>query len=260
MSWDKTTLAWTPVHRNGTPKGGLTASAYPTLLSAVSTMLLACCSLCRNHRFVAVRALQLLQQTASLAVLLSSCELATANGGDVDGGGGAGAIEGSGAGGGETPSPCGQVPAKTSFEVGTGEVCFESVRSGQVVPRVAGPQGGIHLWAAILCEDCPSELRVSVAARGPDGVPFASAGERVVTLHSNQAAGFYALLADGVELPPNASEGAPAEIYVEARDLDGLLLHSGVTPVTLGPLVPWLNQCDPDPMSCGQPQALKCCN
>lgn len=197
---------------------------------------------------------------AGLYLLLSSCALSE-NDPRNDGGGGSSAVDGgAGAAGGETPSPCGQVLASASFEIGTGEVCFESLRSGQVVPRVAGPQGGVHLWAAILCEDCPSELRISVAARAPNGVPFAAAGERVVTLHSNQAAGFYALLADGIELPHNASEGALAEIYVEARDIEGLLLHSGAKPVTLGPLVPWLNQCDPDPESCGQPQALKCCN
>ncbi len=197
---------------------------------------------------------------AALYLLLSSCLLSESDTLDDGGRGGSSAVDGAGATSGVAPSPCGEVGATAAFEIGTGEVCFESLRAGQTVPRVAGPQGGVHLWAAILCEDCPSELQVLVAARAPNGVPFASAGERVVTLHSNQAAGFYALLADGIELPPEANEGALAEIYVEARDLGGRLLHTSSKDVTLGPLLPWLNQCDPDPMSCGKPQALKCCN
>jgi hypothetical protein len=44
------------------------------------------------------------------------------------------------------------------LELGTGEQCFERLRSDLVVPQMEGPQGGYHMWLSLYCADCPSEI------------------------------------------------------------------------------------------------------
>jgi hypothetical protein len=202
------------------------------------------------------------------ALLFAACALAgcgRAADGASSGAGGAGGVsesggEDGGEEGGATPSPCGAPPGDPAFAVGTGDVCFESLREGQIVPRVAGPQGGYHVWVAVACASCPIEVLVRAGVK-LDGAWVTPTSERIVELHSHQVAGLLATLTDPIDPSSTlAPEGSSVVMVVDLETLEGESLEHGEVSVVLGPILPWQNKCDPDPLSCGKLGALKCCS
>src|SRR5262245_15487600 len=82
-----------------------------------------------------------------VSLLLVACS------GSIGSGGGGGTGGNAGAGG--SPPACAPPAAAPAFGVGTGEVCYEAVSAGDVVPLMNGPQGGYHVWLGIGCTgDC----------------------------------------------------------------------------------------------------------
>ena len=65
------------------------------------------------------------------------------------------------------PVSCDAPASPDSFEVGTGELCFERLPEGEL-PLFAGPQGGYHLFAAIGCADCEDEVTFSYVVLDPE--------------------------------------------------------------------------------------------
>mgnify|MGYP000916825285 CR=1 FL=1 len=162
----------------------------------------------------------------------------------------------------QRPSPCGEIPSPPEFAVGTGEVCYEPVRNGQVVPHITGPQGGYHVWVSVVCPACPREVVVTVGARhASSGELVAEASTRVIELKSGQAAGLIASLVGSTDDPSShLPKGTMLRVFAELATLGGEPLHAGEKLVELGELEIWLNLCDPDPATCGQPGGKKCCD
>ncbi len=65
------------------------------------------------------------------------------------------------------PVNCDAPGSPASFEVGTGELCFERLTDAEL-PLFAGPQGGYHLFAAIGCADCEDEVTFSYLLLDPE--------------------------------------------------------------------------------------------
>ncbi|NUP11855.1 MAG: hypothetical protein HOW73_37895 [Polyangiaceae bacterium] len=161
----------------------------------------------------------------------------------------------------QEPSPCGEIANAPAFAIGTGEVCYEALEDGDVVPQMAGPQNGYHLWVALVCADCPRDIIVVTGAKREDADEWLSdTAERVVELKSMQVAGLFAGM-PGTPTDPSSfvPEGTPVRLVAEARDLDGTILHSAEKSVVVGPVELWLNQCDPNPDTCGHPGGDPCC-
>ena len=162
----------------------------------------------------------------------------------------------------QLPSPCGELVDPPAFDVGTGEICFEPLADGQVVPHITGPQGGYHVWTAAVCPACPREVIVTTAARFADtGEIVAEPGTRVVELKGGQVAGLIAYLTGSTADPAShLPKGTRLRVEVALTMLDGTPLHEGSKLVELGDIEVWLNHCDPDPATCGQPGGEKCCD
>jgi hypothetical protein len=162
----------------------------------------------------------------------------------------------------QRPSPCGELVDPPAFDVGTGEICFEPLVDGQVVAHITGPQGGYHVWAAAVCPACPREVIVTTTARFADtGELVAEPGTRVVELKGGQVAGLIAYLTGSTADPAShLPKGTKLVIDVALTSLEGTPLHEGSKRVELGELEVWLNQCDPDPATCGHPGGKKCCD
>jgi len=190
-------------------------------------------------------------------------------GGGAGGGGGlpaASSVDGATSTGdgetGQSQSPCGVLDSPPEFAIGTGEVCYEPLRDGQIVPHITGPQGGYHVWGAVVCPGCPRQVIATIGAEFADtGEPVSEFGVRVIELKGAQHAGLIAYLtgttADPASLLP---EGTLLDIVIELTTLAGAPLHAGRKRVELGEVQVWLNQCDPDPLTCGQPNGKKCCS
>lgn len=202
-----------------------------------------------------------------LALLAAGCgsgDAADGSGtGAGDPNGATSATTSAGTGGDEQlPSPCGELDNPPEFAVGTGEICYEPLVDGQVVPHITGPQGGYHVWAAVVCPACPREVIVNVGAKFDDtGEWVTPPGTRVIELKGGQNAGLIAYLTgDTADPMSHLPEGTLLRIFVELTKLDGSPLHAGEKLVELGEIEVWLNQCDPDPNTCGQPGGKKCCS
>jgi hypothetical protein len=203
---------------------------------------------------------RLLQFFVLQALVLGGCQASPV----AESGGGTGgtyaSAEGGGAEGGASPSPCGAPPGDPDFAVGTGEICFESLSAGQVLPRVAGPQGGHHVWVAVACAGCPEEVVTRVGVQH-DGAWLTETSERVVELHSHQVAGLLATLTDPID--PSSTlpdEGTTVVVVLDVETLTREPLAHGEVHVVLGEIVAWQNKCDPDPTTCGSFGGLKCCD
>ncbi len=185
---------------------------------------------------------------------------------DAHGGAGGGAgTGGSGGNGGDgappEPSPCGETPDAPAFEIGMGEVCFQPLPDDGVVPRIYGFQGGFHVWLAVLCADCPSDVIANVGVKHPGGDWVYEPGQVVLELRSQQAAGLFGMMGDSTGDPGAVpAEGAALTAHVSLTALDGTPLHEGSRDIVLGETETWVNKCDPDPATCGQPTALPCCD
>ncbi|NUO49416.1 MAG: hypothetical protein HOV80_11225 [Polyangiaceae bacterium] len=206
----------------------------------------------------------------SLAVCLTLVSACSEDAGEVGSGGGtdtstatASAASTAAAGPEEQrPSPCGETPNAPEFEIGTGEVCYEPLVEGQVVPHITGPQGGYHVWAAVLCPACPPKVSATVfATLAETGENVGEVTTRVIELKSGQAAGLLAyLLGSTADPASHLPEGTELLVHVELATLAGEPLYAGQRLEVLGPVEIWLNQCDPEPSTCGTPGGLKCCS
>jgi hypothetical protein len=163
---------------------------------------------------------------------------------------------------GQQPSPCGSLVDPPPFELGTGEICYEPLRDGQVVPHITGPQGGYHVWGGFLCPECPREVIATIGARFADTGEYVSEpSTRVVEIKGGQVAGLIAFLTgDSSDPTSHLAEGTLLDLALSIDSLEGAPLHSGVKRVELGEIVVWLNHCDPDPVTCGTPEGKKCCS
>ncbi len=86
-----------------------------------------------------------------------------------------------------SPEDCDPPSRAQAFEVGTGELCFERVPSGSVVPLISGPQGGYHVWLAIGCADCGREAHIRARVFGEDGAELPNlATEEIVELAGDE--------------------------------------------------------------------------
>lgn len=142
-------------------------------------------------------------------------------------------------------------------------MCFVPLADGDVLPLIAGQQGGYHVWVALICAGCPTEVHsvVGVKLEGQAGW-VGETGERIIELRSEQFAGLYALLAGTTDDPASVlAEGTAIRVVVELRSLTGERLFQGEKHVTLGATEVWHNVCDPNESTCGKPGgALKCCS
>jgi hypothetical protein len=204
---------------------------------------------------------------ALLAVFWAGCGAGDGSEGSGASPGAAGGSSNTGGGVGtggdeQLPSPCGVLESPPAFAIGTGEICYEPLVDGQVVPHITGPQGGYHVWAAVVCPACPREVIVNVGAKLADTEEWVTQpGTRVIELKGGQAAGLIAYLTgDTADPMSHLPEGTRLHLVVELSTLEGAPLHAGEKLVELGEIEVWLNQCDPDPTTCGQPGGKKCCS
>jgi len=56
-----------------------------------------------------------------------------------------------------------------ALQVGGGEDCFEGLSTGEIVPLIAGPQGGFHVWLAVRCRGCEPGATVAYAVKDAAG-------------------------------------------------------------------------------------------
>lgn len=198
--------------------------------------------------------------SALLPLLLLACGGSASS---VEGAGGAGATAsgattstsssaqgGGGQGGG---GECADPPDPGVFEVGTGELCFERLSAGQTIPVISGPQGGYHLWAAVLSPDCGPQTVISYATR--DVVTHAELGwenSSVVAPFgpAGRVVGLQAPLPGAPWDPDNVlPKGTHVLLWVGERDAAGNLLREAEIEVVLGDEIYW-DPCATDPDQC----------
>jgi hypothetical protein len=144
-------------------------------------------------------------------------------------------------------SDCVPPPSPQTFEVGTGEECFQRVAPGDEVIQWSGSQGGYHLFAALGCTDCPEETVVTFTLVDPetgelipgtypdnsDYVPFDLDEDwpQAVRLQVSLPGGF-----DGDPLP----RGTPIRLELKAySSYPDEVLHEGSFDATIGPTRAW---------------------
>jgi hypothetical protein len=192
----------------------------------------------------------------SLALLLSLAALSlSACDGSVSAVGGGGEGGGAGEGGVGGGSACTLPAAPPTFAIGTGELCFETIEPGAVVPVVSGPQGGYHVWLAIGCVDCGAQVEAEWEALDPttmELLPGAFWSLEIVELAGSwpSAAGLIVSLPGVVwdpETPPPA-KGTRVLLHVKTTSP----AHEATLEVELGDLVEW-DPCaeDPNHPACG---------
>lgn len=194
----------------------------------------------------------MLKETIAVVLMLScvACgsEVGDSNqgteGGGSEGGGSAGGA-GEGGAGGAAASECETPPSVGSFELGSGETCFEPLVDGATVPLISGPQGGYHLWVAVGCSDCAAQVSLEWGVRDP------ATGETLANTYSSQgavslsggawpqAAGMIAGM-PGVswdpEVEPPLAPGTHVILWVETV---GGVSHASEVEVVIGETVSW---------------------
>lgn len=178
-------------------------------------------------------------------------------GGHVEGGAAAVGGGGSGAGGGAEggAAACSAPPAPMTFELGTGEDCFARIEDGDVLPLIAGPQGGYHVWVAFGCEDCPTALRASFGVSDVEtGMPLPNTydTEVIADLEGEpfrQLAGLV-LRTPGVSWDPEGfpppAQGSRILIWAELLDDNGEAVQREEREIEIGETVEW-NPCKEEP-------------
>ena len=159
---------------------------------------------------------------------------------------------------------CDAPESPAAFEIGTGEICFERLTAGQVVPRIAGPQGGFHVWTAVGCGDCGAEAIVELGTRTAKtkawllGVPVKQKVD-LGTGEWGQHAGLTAFLPGDTTLAPDEQlpEGAHVILALRVLDAKGNELHAAETEVVLGELETW-SSCSTE-ATCGNSGFAPCC-
>lgn len=192
---------------------------------------------------------------------LAACQGSISSGESSQGGeGGGGSNGGNGGIGGGTGTTTSTGACKTpdpaeSFEVGTGEKCFEAVAAGQEVPLMSGPQGGYHMWLAVGCVDCSATVHLKYGARDPaTNMPLTGTydEEAMVPLKGKdwpQAAGLIVHmpgLSWDPENDPPPAKGTKLLLWSEAYDAKDALLHEAQVEIVVGDIVEW-SPCAEDP-------------
>lgn len=216
----------------------------------------------------------LLPLSISFASLAFACTSTIDTGGGGSGGGSSSSSSGmssSGSSSGTSSSSssgavvtCDDPPSPAAFEVGTGEICFERLTSGQEVNVMAGPQGGFHLWLAVGMTDWIAQPIVEFGVQDVSTHAWLTGfgSKTVVTMDGDgwhQRAGFTAFL-PGVEWDPSTvlPKGTHVLLVASVLAQDNTVLHTAEVEVVLGDTVTWYPPCDPSSM-CGQPGGLPCC-
>jgi hypothetical protein len=169
----------------------------------------------------------------------------------------------SGTGGGPTCTP----PADPqTFELGTGQTCFERLTPGQTVPVMQGPQGGFHLWLAIGCADCGLQAILQYGVKDPAthdwyaGTGFNQAVAPISTTGWFQLAGLTDFL-PGQFWNPTSFLPKGTHVLMSAAVLDASMnvKHEAEVEVVLGDTMEWSPPCDSS-STCGAPGGLPCCS
>lgn len=180
------------------------------------------------------------------------------------GSGGTTSSSSSGGSGGGQPG-CADPPGPESFEVGSGEACFQRLTAGQTVPVMAGPQGGYHIWLGVGCADCGDQAILRYGVKDPathDWYAGTHENDAVVPLDADgwhQGAGLQAYL-PGISWQPGSEleKGTHVILYAAVLDASMAVKHEGEVELVLGDTEPWSPPCDPGP-NCGAPGGLPCC-
>ncbi len=195
---------------------------------------------------------------ALLPLLLVACGGGASS---VEGAGGAAAASSSastssaaqGGGGSGGSAECVDPPSPGAFELGTGELCFERLSAGQTIPVIAGPQGGYHLWTAVLCADCGSQTVISYATRDVATHAELSWENSSVVAPLGPAGRIVGLQAPLPGAPWDPAtvlpKGSHVLLWVGERDAAGNLLRETEIEVVLGDEVYW-DPCATDPDQC----------
>ncbi|MEO7327722.1 MAG: hypothetical protein ABI193_04025 [Minicystis sp.] len=162
-------------------------------------------------------------------------------------------------------SPCAPPPDPQTFEIGTGELCFERLTAQQVVRVLQGPQGGFHLWLSVGCGDCGAKATIAYGIKDPATNDwYAGTGElkQVVDLAAGdwrQHAGVTDFL-PGIVWDPMSSlpKGTHVRLFASILDESMAPVHSAEIEVILGDTEMWSPPCDTGP-NCGAPGGLPCC-
>jgi hypothetical protein len=170
----------------------------------------------------------------------------------------------SGCGGSSGSGSCATPDSHAVFELGTGEACFERLTSGQIVPQIAGPQGGFHVWAAIGCGDCGADTIVEFGTKHAktkawlQGVPEKQKVD-LGTGDWGQHAGLTAFLPGDsmLALDEKLPEGANIILSLRALDPKGKELHAAEISLVLGKLEQWSGCSSAD--TCGTSGFEPCC-
>lgn len=149
---------------------------------------------------------------------------------------------------GGAPPSCDPPSSPQTFEIGTGETCFERIADGAEIPMMQGPQGGYHLWVAVGCADCQSPAHIRFGVDDPStGMPIANtaATEQFVDLKGDvwpQRAG----LIDGLpglswdpEYDPPLPKGTPIRLWLQVLDAGSAVIHEDAIDLTIGDTVVW---------------------
>ena len=160
-----------------------------------------------------------------------------------------------------TTAACSPPANPASFDVGTGEKCFEPVEDAGVVPLMNGPQGGYHMWLAMGCDDCGTVVHIKYGALDPaTNQPLAgTADQEMMAQLTNDAwpqrAGIVVYMPglswDPMNEPPPA-KGSQLVLWADAYAPDGSLNHHAAKLVTVGDTVYW-DPCidNPNDPTCG---------
>lgn len=158
------------------------------------------------------------------------------------------------------PGACVTPQGAGDFAIGTGEECFEPLGDAHVVPLVAGPQGGYHVWISLGCRDCAGAAAVRYGTKDASGAWVASDGPLMFALQEGLPTvdqwgslagiqGYMPGLSWDPEAEPAPQKGDTFTVYVAVVDADLAPLHEAEVEITIGDTVYW-DPCEDDPEQC----------
>jgi hypothetical protein len=140
------------------------------------------------------------------------------------------------------PPQCDLPTQLETFETGTGEVCYEQLAEDSVVPYMEGPQGGYHLFLALACADCGTEVIVETEARLEETDEVVSAlTQSLVPVKGGTATGIIVPLPGDPWDPESVplAEGTRLMLSTTVKAPNGNMLHAADELRVLGPEVYW---------------------
>jgi hypothetical protein len=149
-----------------------------------------------------------------------------------------------------------------AFELGTGDTCFQRLKSGQTVPVNDGPQGGFHLWTAVGCADCGATVPVELGVKDAMTKQWLESSplRLVAELTGDpwgQLAGMTAFLpGDAFDPMKKLAKGTHVLLTASALKTDGSALHTAEVELVLGDDQD--SSCSTD-ASCGGEGLSPCC-